>query len=117
MGGCLLALDELHVDSLGLSLGQSLGTILTNRPAWGPNGDGSLDSATSIGSPAFPCWLKIEKSGITFVGYYSDDGSNWTEVGSVTVETANEIQDTGMFVCSVSSGNLSEARFETFDIS
>lgn len=85
---------------------------------WDSDGNGYLESATNIGSsPSYPCWLKLERDGTSFVGYYSTDGSNWTEVGSATVETANETQDAGMVVCSVSSNSLNEARFGAFDIS
>ncbi|WP_424000264.1 NEW3 domain-containing protein [Haloarcula salina] len=85
---------------------------------WDSDGNGYLDSATNVEtSPTYPCWVKLEKDGTSFVGSYSTDGSNWTEIGSATVDTANDTQDAGMVVCSVSESSLNEARFGEFDIS
>ena len=53
---------------------------------WDNNGDGQLDSNsapnnTGIGTATYPSWLKLVRTGTTYTGYYSTDGTTWTEVG------------------------------------
>jgi type II secretory pathway pseudopilin PulG len=56
-----------------------------------------------------PCWLKVVRSGNTFSGYVSTDGSTWTQVGSsVTIALATDTY-IGMAVCSANDGVLCTA--------
>jgi len=44
---------------------------------------GNTATANAAG-PTTPCWLKLSRNGNTYAGYYSADGTNWTQLGSVT---------------------------------
>jgi len=91
--------------------------ILASSPSngwslqWDSDGNSRLDEHTELdGYSEWPNWLKLEKKGITFTGYYSTDGSSWKEVGTIELPSANSIQDVGMFV------SFSSAEFEDFSI-
>jgi hypothetical protein len=85
--------------------------------------DGFLDShsSTGIGTSSYPnpSWLKLEKRGTTFTGYYSTTSGNgpWTLVGGATAENADTVQDVGMAVTSHSSGNPGTTVFDDFILS
>jgi hypothetical protein len=66
---------------------------------WDANGDGQLDASASAGSgPAsYPAWLKLTRSGTSYTGYYSADGTTWTPVGTASVPSAAAAQDVGVF--------------------
>jgi glucose/arabinose dehydrogenase/regulation of enolase protein 1 (concanavalin A-like superfamily) len=52
---------------------------------------GGSSSATPGGSATAPYWVKLIRSGSTFTGYKSSDGTNWTQVGSVTISMSSSI--------------------------
>jgi hypothetical protein len=69
---------------------------------WDANGDGQLDSNSApsgegTGTTSYPSWLKLTRTGTTFTGYYSTDGSTWTQIGSADVPSAAASQDAGVF--------------------
>ncbi|QCS45015.1 glycoside hydrolase family 97 catalytic domain-containing protein [Natrinema versiforme] len=105
--------------------GESTGYVLiATAPGLGPfmhvdaDEDGLVD--TFIGSEVpyeFPTHFRLEKDGTTFTGSVSvDGGSTFTEVGTVEVPSANETQDTGMFVTSHNVGTKSRVAFSDFEI-
>jgi hypothetical protein len=86
------------------------------------NGDGQLDTNsapnnTGVGTPAYPSWLKLVRTGTTYTGYYSTDDTNWTEVASVNVPSAAATQDVGVFATAHQSGVTGEADFDNFSTS
>ena len=86
---------------------------------WDSNGDGQLDSNsapnnTGIGTAVYPSWLKLVRSGTTYTGYYSTDGTTWTEVASENVPSAAATQDVGVFATAHQSGATSEVDFDNF---
>ena len=46
---------------------------------------GGQCSTTSSANLTAPLWLKLVRSGSTFIGYYSTDGTNWSSAGNATV--------------------------------
>jgi hypothetical protein len=89
---------------------------------WDNNGDGQLDSNsapnnTGVGTATYPSWLKLVRSGTTYTGYYSTDGTTWTEVASETVASAAATQDVGVFATAHQSGATSEVHFDDFSTS
>lgn len=64
--------------------------------------------------PSPPYWLKLTKEGKTYTGYYSLDGTDWTEVKSVTYGTMKLTQDVGLFVTSGTNNSQSTVLFEDF---
>ncbi|MEU6415001.1 hypothetical protein [Microbispora sp. NPDC046933] len=47
-----------------------------------------------------PQWLRLTRSGDTVTGYESDDGTTWTEVGTVTLTGLPETVEIGLFATS-----------------
>jgi hypothetical protein len=86
---------------------------------WDSTGSGMLDSNSApsnsgSGTATYPTWLKLVRSGDTYTGYYSTDGSTWTLVGTATAPGATATQDVGMFTSSHSDGVIGEADFTDF---
>ncbi len=84
---------------------------------WDSNGDGRLDSNsapnnTGLGTATYPCWLRLARTGTTYTGWYSTDGSSWTLIATVSVPSAAASQDVGVFATSHSSGVTGEADFD-----
>jgi len=79
---------------------------------WDANGDGRIDQHTEFaGYTLWPHWLKLERRGNKFSGYYSLDGEHWTKVTEADVPGANAAQDVGMFV------SYGSARFKDIKVS
>jgi hypothetical protein len=84
---------------------------------WDGDGNGTIDSNIETGgSPAYPSWLKLVRSGITYTGSYSTDGSTWTTIGSATLASAAASQDVGAYMTSHSAGNAGETDFSDFTV-
>jgi PKD repeat protein/glucose/arabinose dehydrogenase len=80
------------------------------------DGNGSIDASVFAGSTSYPTWLKLEKYGTRFIGSFSKDGTNWTEVGDITVASAAATQDIGMFTVSHVAGEQALAEFSGFTL-
>jgi hypothetical protein len=78
---------------------------------WDSNGDGRIDQRTELdGYTNWPCWLKLQRQGGKFIGYFSKDGVNWTRVGEAEVAGADGPLDVGLFA------HRSSARFMDFKV-
>lgn len=64
---------------------------------------------------AAPYWVKLVRSGSTFTGYVSSDGSNWTQVGSDTINMASNVY-VGLAVTSHNDGTLCTATFSNVSV-
>lgn len=83
---------------------------------WDANADGRSDNYDTENA-TLPYWLKMEKSGNTYTGSYSYDGSTWVEVHSYTFSsTVATTQDVGIFVTSGNTYNKSTVVFNNFSI-
>jgi hypothetical protein len=66
---------------------------------WDANGDGRIDHHSVFGGyTLWPYWLKLERRGAKYTGYYSLDGETWTKVAEVEVPGSSPVQDAGAFV-------------------
>ena len=85
-----------------------------------------LDSRSTTGAStstqytainALPYWVKLVRSGNTFTGYASADGSNWVQVG--TTETISMAQNVyiGLAVSANNNSVLATATFDNVSIS
>ena len=73
---------------------------------------GGTTSLSASGSVTLPYWVKLVRSGSTFTGYISSNGTSWTQLG--TSQTISMAQN----VCvglAVESGNTSTLGTATFD--
>lgn len=71
----------------------------------------------SSGSPVAgvvpPRFLKLVRSGNSFTAYQSDAGSVWTQVGLTETINMSGTVYVGLIVCSIDTGNLCTATFES----
>jgi hypothetical protein len=81
---------------------------------WDSNGDGRLDQQASVASAVYPAWLKLVRTGSSFSGYYSTDGTNWTLVGTGSVPSAAATQDVGVYAISHAPRTTAEVDFDSF---
>ncbi|HTU30576.1 MAG TPA: NEW3 domain-containing protein [Solirubrobacteraceae bacterium] len=102
------------------------GVILFDSPSGGiqleydDNGGQYIDNVTPPNGTipsTVPVYLKLVRSGDTYTGSYSTDGTTWEPVGSATVPDQASTQDAGMFEVSHDPGVTGIATFDRFTIS
>lgn len=73
-----------------------------NEADWRDTAGGNY-GGTGAGSPAYPnAWLRMQRIGQTFNGFYSSDGKNWTSYGAHTFTAAEPMPDkllVGIYYC------------------
>lgn len=89
---------------------------------WDANGDGQLDAGSSPngqgkGTTSYPSWLKLVRTGTSYSGYYSTDGTTWNLLATVTLPSAAASQDIGVFATSHHMGTQSEVGYDQFTVS
>ena len=77
--------DSRHAS---MFMSASQGASFERRLATGGASTGDTVGAFAVLPPE---WVKLVRAGNTFTGYYSDDGINWTLVGSDTVPMAGAV--------------------------
>jgi hypothetical protein len=78
------------------------------RPARGA--EMNFVAGTAVPSPIEP-WLKLTRTGNTFTGYWSEDGSNWNLVGTTSVSMPTSVAG-GL---AVTSHDVNAINMTTFD--
>jgi type IV pilus assembly protein PilY1 len=89
---------------------------------WDSNANKYLDSTSASGSSTYPVWLRLKKvnSTHTFTAYYSHSANNpplsteWTQIDSRIIASANDTQDVGLFVTAHNSNQFCEVEFSKF---
>jgi hypothetical protein len=77
---------------------------------------GGTASASSGGSVGTPTWFKLVRSGSSFTGYASADGSTWVQQGSVqTISMATPI--VGLAISSENTGQVTTATLDNVVVS
>ena len=71
---------------------------------WRPTTDGVTTEARGASATA-PRWLKLVRSGNTFTGSESTNGTTWTQVSSQSVTMTSSVY-VGLFVTSANPGTL-----------
>jgi regulation of enolase protein 1 (concanavalin A-like superfamily) len=81
-------------------------------------GDGYLDQeVTADAGASAPEWLRLTRSGSTLTGYYSSDGSTWTQIGStITLYSPTADLDAGMFWTAHDASTAGVAAFNDFSL-
>jgi hypothetical protein len=72
---------------------------------------GGTSSNNNVTGPCAPYWVKIVRSGSTFTGYYSTNGSTWTSCGSTTITMSSSVY-IGLCVTSHNTGSTCTATFD-----
>ncbi len=87
---------------------------------WRSTTNGATTAATTGGiagpSASNPVWLKLVKSGSLYTGYYSLNGSTWTEVGSTSLNFTNSSYLAGLGVTSHDNGTSCTATFDNVSV-
>jgi hypothetical protein len=93
--------DSLNADAANVFIGMtpSNGVVFEHRSS--DDIPGSWDN--NVTNPVVPCWVKLVQSGSTFTGYYSTNGSNWTQLGTTTASLAGP-EYVGLAVCASDNG-------------
>ncbi len=75
-------------------------------------------SAVTVGSAAFtaPVWLKLTRSGTTFIGWWSSDGAAWTALGTQTL-TMSATPKAGLAVTAHDDAKLNTSTFANVALS
>ena len=106
--------DSPSADSMEVALvaTQADGVVLEWRDATG--GDTATEVVSGVPAPSAsnPVWVELIKSGTSYSGFYSTDGSNWIPVGGpVTVSFSNDVFLAGLAVTANNDSALNTATF------
>jgi len=77
---------------------------------------GGSSSHTAGSSVTAPYWVRLVRSGDTFTGYESSNGSSWNEVGSATISMGTDVY-VGLAVTSHSGGVLATSEMDSVTVS
>jgi len=89
-----------------------IGLVPTNQAQWVRRSSTSGNSSsTTVNGKAAPYWMKLTRSGNTFTGYISGDGSNWSQLASASITMAGNYT-LGLAVCSGSGTTLNPSVFD-----
>jgi alpha-amylase len=70
-------------------------------------------ASNTVPGISMPCWVKLERSGDTFSGFYSTDGSTWIQIGaSQTITGIGALTITGP---AVTAGDADKVAIATMD--
>ena len=71
-------------------------------------------SAASAGNPSgtAPVWLRLVRLGSSFSGFYSADGTNWTQIGSGVAITMSTTMLAGLAVCANTNSTINVSTFD-----
>jgi hypothetical protein len=81
---------------------------------------GYLDqfAGSAVKTVTAPVWLRLSRNGSQVSGFYSTDGTAWTQVGSaVTPAGAASVEDAGLIATAHSPSAQGEADFSDFSVS
>ncbi len=90
----------------------SNGIALQQRTSTGASGSGVVN-ITGINAPY---WLRLKRTGNTFIANQSADGITWTTTGSTTISMSSNAY-AGLAVCSVKDGTICQALFSNVSLS
>ncbi|MET3803776.1 alpha-galactosidase [Nakamurella sp. UYEF19] len=80
--------------------------------SWDAGGGATVDTSSALSAAqVYPVQLRLVRNGAVYTGYFSPDGTTWTQVAVATLATAAATQDVGVFHTSGSATTPSEADF------
>ena len=78
---------------------------------------GTTSAPTAPAPGTVPKWLKITRSGNSFSGYYSDNGFDWTQVGTTQTMAMSANATLGLAVTSHNVGTLTTSQMTSVRVS
>jgi hypothetical protein len=103
------AADSMHV---ALVATQANGVVLEWRDTTGGDSGMAVVSGVPAPSASNPVWVELIKSGTSYSGFYSTDGSDWIPVGApVAVSFSNSVYLAGLAVTANNDSALNTATF------
>ena len=88
------------------------GVAMEVRPTTGAS---TLNITGWIAGQTPPTWVRLDRSGSTFTGYYSQDGVVWTQMAATNV-TMNSSATMGLAVTSHDNAQLNTAGFDNISL-
>jgi hypothetical protein len=76
---------------------------------------GQCNNVDPTNGPTAPYWVKLVRTGSTFTGYDSPDGTNWTQVGSATL-TMPSVVSVGLAVTAHNNSSLCAATLDNVSV-
>ncbi len=73
-------------------------------------------ASTTLDGNSFPHWVRLTRNGDTLTGFQSSNGTNWTQIGSISIPMSQQVL-IGLAVTSHNSGTLCEAVYSNVTIS
>jgi hypothetical protein len=77
---------------------------------------GGSSSSTAGGNGAIPVWLRVTRTGNSFAGFTSSNGTSWTPIGSPVTITMPATIRVGLAVTSHADGTLASGVFDNVSI-
>jgi len=91
--------------------GTAGGNVISYRTSTG----GTATKTVVGNSQGVPSWVKLVRSGATFTGYSSPDGTTWTQNFTTTISMASSVY-VGLAVTSNLAANRATAQFDSISI-
>lgn len=112
-GGSVANATAGNAKMVGLYITRDNGVSLQYRASAGAN---SVNAGNAAGQHE-PIWLKLVYDGSGgFTGWYSSDGSNWTQVGGAVSVSMDAKILVGLALTSHVNGTFAEATFDDFSV-
>ena len=73
--------------------------------------NGGATGSNLVSGLTAPCWVELVQSGSSFTGYYSTNGTNWTQLGTATISMGSVV-DAGLAFCNNGNASLGTATFD-----
>ncbi len=89
------------------------------RMQWRDNTGAGTGGGPEYWDLGFPMWVRVTRKGNQFNGYYSQDGENWSHLGSRNVTMTNDYVCVGLAMCHHNSqpqDQLSTGMFDSLSI-
>jgi len=84
---------------------------------WRTTAGGAMQSSAPIGLPVGSVYLQVQRSGSNFSGYYSTNGTNWTQIGStVSIAAMPATANAGLAVTANDNGSTAAATFANVSV-
>jgi polygalacturonase len=107
---------------LGTGAGDPFAAVVQNTSGqilfeWRTTSGGTMQSATPV-SQSGSVYLQITRSGSNFSGFYSLNGTSWTQIGSaVSISAIGSTANAGLAVSAGSNGSLAAGSFANVAVS